>query len=204
MNQKPRMLRTFRLSIAVVIALFVPSPAYSHEGDLDAHGCHHDRNRGDYHCHEGEFTGLSFDSKTQMVRLLRLQNMNRGRPLPDELIEEDITSAAVEAQEPAATTVEEVKNQTKSGDATVDRVPGRSPEEPTEQQMRPAKPTAKEEISVPKEKTEAPSKRSKSKQQQSVRVVNIRPDGFVVYEDLRGERFYLDDKGNKVYVRRKR
>jgi hypothetical protein len=129
--------------------------------------------------------------------------MNRGRPSPHELIEEDITSPEAERQEPAAIASED-KNQIKSREAAVDRLPPRGPEEPSEQQMRPAKAKAKEELLASKENAEAPSKRSKSRQQQTVRVVNIRPDGFVVYEDLRGERFYLDDKGNKVYVRRKR
>jgi len=185
-NSKLRKRRwAFFNSLVVLLIFLLPLPAYSHEGDLDSYGCHHDKNRGDYHCHQGEFTGLSFDSKIHMVRLLRLQNLNLGRALPDGPIEEDITSAEVEAkQEPLTTPAEEKKK--------------------PEQQIRPAKSKAKEELSLRNEKAQAASKQSKSKPRQSVRVVNIRSDGFVEYEDLRGERFYIDDNGNKVYVRRKR
>jgi hypothetical protein len=57
------------------------------------YGCHYDKERKDYHCHEGAFKGGSFDSKIEMIRRLRLQFLNLGRPWPyEEIAEEDITS----------------------------------------------------------------------------------------------------------------
>ena len=44
--------------------------AYSHSGGLDGYGCHHDRNNGGYHCHQGTFAGQSFASKTEMLAAL--------------------------------------------------------------------------------------------------------------------------------------
>jgi hypothetical protein len=44
-----------------------PPPAEAHDGRLDQFGCHHDQNQKYYHCHEGPYTRLSFDSKNQMI-----------------------------------------------------------------------------------------------------------------------------------------
>ena len=33
----------------------------------DGHGCHSDRRAGGYHCHTGEYGGLKFTSKTEML-----------------------------------------------------------------------------------------------------------------------------------------
>lgn len=37
--------------LIVVGFLLVPNPGQAHPGGLDAKGCHHDRQRGGYHCH---------------------------------------------------------------------------------------------------------------------------------------------------------
>jgi hypothetical protein len=82
-----------RLTIAVLILLVLPPATASHEGEHDSYGCHYDRERRDYHCHQGVFKGGSFESKTEMIRLLKLQFLNLGRPWPyGEIVEEDITS----------------------------------------------------------------------------------------------------------------
>lgn len=81
-----------QLTISSVLLLAIPLPVYPHEGKLDSFGCHYDKERKDYHCHEGVFKGGSFDSKIQMIRLLKLQFLNLGRPWPyGEVAEEDIT-----------------------------------------------------------------------------------------------------------------
>lgn len=41
------------LVVAALFSLAVPSTLFAHGGGLDASGCHHDRKRGDYHCHRG-------------------------------------------------------------------------------------------------------------------------------------------------------
>lgn len=56
------------------------SAAWSHGGGLDAYGCHHDRKRGGYHCHRGEFAGQSFASKAEMLD--RLQGRSSMPPAP--------------------------------------------------------------------------------------------------------------------------
>ena len=52
-----------------------------------------DKDQKNYHCHEGIFKGGSFPSKIEMIRLLKVQFLNLGRPWPyGEVAEEDITS----------------------------------------------------------------------------------------------------------------
>ena len=81
------------LPLSFFLSLVVPPLAYPHEGELDAYGCHYDKGQNNYHCHEGVFKGGSFPSKIEMIRLLRQQFLNLGRPWPyGDLAEEDITS----------------------------------------------------------------------------------------------------------------
>jgi hypothetical protein len=88
-----------RLIIVLFLLLILPLRGHSHDGKLDSYGCHHDKERKDYHCHEGVFRGGSFDSKMEMIRRLKLQFLNMGRPWPyGEVAEEDITSPEPETQ----------------------------------------------------------------------------------------------------------
>lgn len=97
----PTTLRVFLFfPLSVLLSLVVPHSAYSHEGELDAYGCHYDKEQNNYHCHEGEFKGGSFPSKIEMIRLLRQQFLNLGRPWPyGEVVEDDITSPQTETQQ---------------------------------------------------------------------------------------------------------
>jgi endonuclease YncB( thermonuclease family) len=56
----------FSLLLALLLTVHVTSTATPHPGDLDAYGCHHDRQKGNYHCHQGQFTGKSFASQAEM------------------------------------------------------------------------------------------------------------------------------------------
>jgi hypothetical protein len=81
------------LTISLLVLLVLPPATGSHEGELDSYGCHYDRERKDYHCHQGVFKGGSFASQTEMIRRLKLQFLNLGQPWPyGEIVEEDITS----------------------------------------------------------------------------------------------------------------
>ena len=81
------------LSLGVLLVGFFPLPALSHDGKLDVYGCHYDEDHKNYHCHEGVFKGASFQSKIEMIRQLKLQYLNLGRPWPyDDIVEEDITA----------------------------------------------------------------------------------------------------------------
>jgi hypothetical protein len=82
-----------RLTLSLCLLLAMPVASYPHEGQLDSYGCHHDKEQKIYHCHEGVFKGGSFPSKIEMIRLLKIQFLNLGRPWPyGEVAEEDITS----------------------------------------------------------------------------------------------------------------
>jgi hypothetical protein len=44
--------RLFRCVLPLALgATFLATPALSHEGDEDSHGCHGDKRAGEYHCH---------------------------------------------------------------------------------------------------------------------------------------------------------
>ena len=89
-----------RLTLSLFLLLVVPRPTYSHEGELDSYGCHYDKDQKNYHCHEGVFKGGSFPSKIEMIRLLKIQVLNLGRPWPyGDVAEEDITSPQTETQQ---------------------------------------------------------------------------------------------------------
>ena len=45
-------------------------PVAAHGGGLDQLGCHHDRQLGGYHCHQGELAGLSFGSQAEAIAAL--------------------------------------------------------------------------------------------------------------------------------------
>ena len=47
---------------------------FAHSGGLDAHGCHHDRKHGGYHCHQGPLAGKPFASKSEMLAALEAIN----------------------------------------------------------------------------------------------------------------------------------
>ena len=79
------------LLAAVSFILTTLITAYPHGGGLDAYGCHHDRKRGGYHCHRGQFSGQSFGSKDEMLRKLKAtetdqppQKKPAAKPTPKE------------------------------------------------------------------------------------------------------------------------
>ena len=87
-------------TLSLFLSIVVPHPAHPHEGELDSYGCHYDKDQKNYHCHEGVFRGGSFPSKMEMVRLLKLQFLNLGRPWPyGDVAEEDITSPQTGTQQ---------------------------------------------------------------------------------------------------------
>jgi hypothetical protein len=89
-----------RLTLSLWFLLIVPLSARPHEGELDSYGCHYAKDQKDYHCHKGVFEGGSFPSKMEMIRLLKLQFLNLGRPWPyGEVAEEDITSPQTETRQ---------------------------------------------------------------------------------------------------------
>lgn len=56
------------VAIATILSVAPASVAFAHSvGILDSHGCHPDRRNGAYHCHRGDYAGLHFRSKRDML-----------------------------------------------------------------------------------------------------------------------------------------
>ena len=88
------------LPLSLFLLLAVPYPTDPHEGELDTYGCHYDKDQKNYHCHDGVFKGGSFPSKMEMIRLLKIQFINLGRPWPyADVAEEDITTPQTGTQQ---------------------------------------------------------------------------------------------------------
>lgn len=84
--------RINKLLLGLIPVCLLAASAHAHEGPLDAHGCHYDRNVGGYHCHKGTFAGHYFESREEMLQFLQL-HMAEPRPgeeaeseLPDDLL----------------------------------------------------------------------------------------------------------------------
>ena len=62
------------LLLSLTTVLVAAGPVRAHSGGLDAHGCHHDRKNGGYHCHQGPLAGKYFSSKSEMLAALETMN----------------------------------------------------------------------------------------------------------------------------------
>ena len=60
--------------VSVSTVALTAGSVHAHGGGLDAHGCHHDRKNGGYHCHQGPLAGQSFASKSEMLAALEARN----------------------------------------------------------------------------------------------------------------------------------
>jgi len=61
------MTSTYSFLLLTGLLLFIPVPVWPHGGGLDTYGCHQDRKQKEYHCHQGQFAGRSFASKSEML-----------------------------------------------------------------------------------------------------------------------------------------
>ena len=78
-----------RLTLVSVLAaaLLCPALASAHSAQqLDTRGCHDDRRRGQYHCHLGEYRGLVFNSKGDM-----LEQIQSGKTVEEMRSEQGVT-----------------------------------------------------------------------------------------------------------------
>jgi hypothetical protein len=69
-------IRTFLF--VVLFLFFNASLAYPHKGKLDAEGCHYDKKKKEYHCHQGKLAGQHFKSREEMLQKVR-HDKHRGR-----------------------------------------------------------------------------------------------------------------------------
>jgi len=58
--------------IFLAAQLLLPCVSQAHNvGPLDSRGCHEDRRRSTYHCHTGEYAGLTFNSVADLESQIR-------------------------------------------------------------------------------------------------------------------------------------
>lgn len=57
-------------------------PLAAHGGGLDSRGCHNDRQRGGYHCHQGPLAGRSFVSAAEAIAALERLALPAQTPKP--------------------------------------------------------------------------------------------------------------------------
>jgi hypothetical protein len=195
------------LSMSFLLTPVFSITAYPDDGPLDVYGCHYGRKHHDYHCHEGVFKLGSFDSKTQMVRLLRLQFLNLGRPWPYGQIQpEEIKFSRPETEQrpkfinssrqpqPAAEHAKNTMQLMKHKDLKTKQQTLGSAAKPTIQRFEHSKPK-------PSPRSRQPERGDQQQRIQSMDdwLVKITSDGTAIYENSRHERFRFDENGNRVY-----
>lgn len=203
--------RLFVLSFALATATpGFPSQAQAHDGRLDQFGCHDDQDQKYYHCHDGPYRRLSFESKTQMVQRLRNQYIALGRtwPYADATTTPEQPGPIVETTlEPEAVPLNGIKqarsvNRLKSDDPgqRMSRKERAKPSHPQDSQSH-----HKTEITTEKKAAAKQSevRRKRTEPELKVWVTQIRADGRPVFQSREGERFFLDDSGNKILIERR-
>jgi hypothetical protein len=185
-----------------------PSPAQAHDGPLDQFGCHQDQNY--YHCHDGPYRRLSFDSKTQMVQRLRNQYIALGHawPYADATNTFEHPAAIVETTlEPEAVPLDVTK---KARSANRVQPNGRAQLISLKEMAKPidrqnSQTHHKTETTIPKRAApkQSETRRKRTEPELKVWVTQIRADGRPIFESKEGERFFLDDSGTKVLIERR-
>ena len=185
----------FALSTATPLS---PSSVQAHDAQLDIFGCHHDQDRKYYHCHEGTYKRLSFDSKTQMIERLRNQYIALGRtwPYEDAALDEQLFAIKETTIEPPAVSSHQLKR-------TAQRTSLKSAAKPTNHPPSQVAPKT-EPTDVKKTAPRSSGVRRKPIEPElKLWISQIRADGRPIFESREGERFFLDDTGNKVLVERR-
>jgi hypothetical protein len=192
------------------------SPVHGHDGPLDIYGCHLDKDQKYYHCHEGVYKRLSFDSKTQMVQRLKNQYIALGRAWPYREATNDyeqpmpITETTLEPQSvpegelkqtiptkrpQSAQSTARLASAKQTSKITSRRAAGANPKTEASDVQNSVQP-----LSEPRQGSAASRKRTEP--ELKVWITKIRADGRPIFESREGERFVLDDQGNKVLVGR--
>ena len=203
---KRLVLLSFALATAAPAYL---SPAQAHDGALDQFGCHQDQDQKYYHCHDGPYRRLSFDSKTQMIHRLRNQYIALGRTWPYE----DVTNTTEQPGPIIETTLEpeavpfDAKEVRSVNRLKVNESGKRiSHKEVTKPSNRQASQTYNKKETTSAKKA-APSqsevRRKRTEPELKVWVTQIRADGRPIFESKEGERFFLDERGTKVLIERR-
>ena len=187
-----------------------PSPAQAHDGRLDQFGCHQDQDQKYYHCHDGPYRRLSFDSQTQMIQRLRNQYIALGRtwPYADATNSTEQPGPIVETTlEPEAVPFNVIKearlvNRMKSNESEqrLSRKEVAKPINRQTSQTHHKKETATAKNAAP---NQSELRRKRTEPELKVWVTQIRADGRPIFESKEGERFFLDESGSKVLIERR-
>ena len=189
------------------------TPALSHDGPLDIYGCHPDKDHKYYHCHEGVYKRLSFDSKTQMIQRLQNQYLALGRawPYPEAKNDYEPAMAITETTLEPQSVEGELKRTIPTKRTQSAQSPRPAPSKQTVKTSRHAaetnpKPEASEVRNspqpLPQLRQGSAASHKRTEPELKVWITKIRPDGRAVFESREGGRFVLDDHGNKVLVGR--
>lgn len=193
------------------------SPVHGHDGPLDMYGCHLDKNQKYYHCHDGVYKRLSFDSKTQMIQRLKNQYIALGRAWPYREATNDyeqqmpITETTLEPQSVPEGELKQTipSKRPQSAQLTARPASAKQTSKITSRHAAGANPKTEvsdvqnsvQPLSEPRQGSAASRKRTEP--ELKVWITRIRPDGRAIFESREGERFVLDDQGNKVLVGRR-
>lgn len=187
-----------------------PSPAQAHDGRLDQFGCHQDLDQKYYHCHDGPYRRLSFDSKTQMIQRLKNQYIALGRawPYADATNTTEQPGAIVETTlEPEAVPFDMIKEARSVNRAQLNdrsqRISRKEVAKPTNRQNSQKHHKIETTIAKKAAPPQAEARRKRTEPELKVWVTQIRADGRPIFESKEGERFFLDDRGSKVLLERR-
>jgi hypothetical protein len=192
------------------------SPVGAHDGPLDIYGCHLEKDQKYYHCHEGVYKRLSFDSQTQMIQRLKNQYTALGRAWPYGEATNDyaqpmpITETTLE---PKSVPEGELKQtiptkRMQSSQVTARPTSAKRAPKTTSPHSVASNPTTEtsdarnsaQPLSEARQRSARSGKRTEP--ELKVWITKIRADGRPIFESREGERFVLDDRGNKVLVGR--
>ena len=203
-------------NVASATPLFLSS-VDGHDGPLDVYGCHLDMDQKYYHCHEGVYKRLSFDSQTQMIQRLKNQYIALGRPWPygearnDYALPMPITETTLES--PSVPEVELKQTMSTKGSQTSQSRARSTSAKQTSKITSPQAPapTLKTEASdlqnsaqeLSQARKGSTQSRKRTEPELKVWITKIRADGRPIFESREGERFVLDDRGNKVLIGRR-
>jgi hypothetical protein len=185
------------------------SSAQAHDARLDQFGCHHDKDQKYYHCHEGPYRRLSFDSKTQMVQRLRNQYIALGRtwPYTDATNATEQPGPIVETTlEPEAAPFDVIKEARSVNRAQPNNRSQRIYRKDMAKSTNPQNSQTHHKIESIAKKAAAPQsevRRKRNEPELKVWVTQIRADGRPIFESKEGERFFLDERGTKVLIERR-
>jgi len=143
-----------RAFLALVLMAVTPIAALAHTGGaLDASGCHYDRRNHTYHCHQGEFAGKVFRSRSDMLEM-RKTGVDTTIPNPDPGRLEDLGGALTGKDKKD---LDSAKTDVKDLERRLDALEGKGVSTPAPSETTPAAPPGTEAVVVSPSAVAAPT-----------------------------------------------